>query len=439
MGYLSVSSLKCTKTLIEHYQSLAHLPGFVLLESSDRKSGRYDILAAYPYEIFSMPRHGRDSKETFSCLQSLLPVVESNSDLPFQGGAIGYVSYDFGAELYGINASPHALLINTPLMEFGLYDWAIITDHHQQKTYLVAANQRAETASLIKEIEHCWYGQQTLVNSFTLVKEFKPLISRDAYQKAFCAIHEDLRKGRAYQVNYTQPFIAHFNGDPWEMYKRISRCNPVPFSAFLRLHQMDVLSFSPERFLLMDKESLLTSPIKGSARRSPDASEDTRLKKALAVCEKNKAENVMIVDLMRNDLGKISVPGTVNVNALCELQSYNSVHHLVSHIEAQCRQDVSTIEAFMSCFPGGSITGAPKKEAMRIIHEHEPFARGIYCGSIGYFSAHGRFDSNIAIRTVTAKEEQLYLAAGGGIVMDSTWEDEYEECYTKIKAIVSGI
>ena len=147
----------------------------------------------------------------------------------------------------------------------------------------------------------------------------------------------------------------------------------------------------------------------------------------------------MIVDLLRNDFGKIAKPGSVHVSSLCEVQSFNGVHHLVSTIEAEYDRATGPIDVFAACFPGGSITGAPKREAMHIISEQEPYARGIYCGSIAYFSAHGRFDSNIAIRTITAKIDTLYLSAGGGIVIDSNWEDEYRECLTKIKAIVNEL
>ena len=252
------------------------------------------------------------------------------------------------------------------------------------------------------------------------------------------AIHSELIKGRAYQVNYTQPFLAEYRGDPWEMYKRVRVSNPVPYAAFMRCEEGDLLSFSPERYLTMDHGVVSTSPIKGTSRRSSNPVEDEQLRQLLLNSSKNRAENVMIVDLLRNDLGKYAKPGSVRVTSLCELQSFNSVHHLVSHIQAEYEQCVTPLEVFASCFPGGSITGAPKRESMRIIGEQERYGRGVYCGSMAYFSAHGRFDSNIAIRTITAKAETLYLSAGGGIVIDSHWEDEYRECFTKIAAIVNG-
>lgn len=189
----------------------------------------------------------------------------------------------------------------------------------------------------------------------------------------------------------------------------------------------------------MDKDKLLTSPIKGTEKRSSDPQRDELLRNSLLASSKNQAENVMIVDLLRNDLGKIAKPGSVHVRDLCAVESYQAVHHLVSNIEAIALEDQSMMDVFSACFPGGSITGAPKLEAMRIIAEQEAYARGVYCGSIGYFSRHGRFDSNIAIRTVVAREKILHMAAGGGIVIDSNWEDEYLECFTKIAAIINGL
>lgn len=438
MSNLTVTSLPYTHDLITHYQSFSDLPGFVLLESRDKQRGRYDIVTALPYETFKVSRHATTIPDAFNQLQSRLPKTFSESDLPFQGGAIGYFAYDLGSRLAGISSPVHSAN-DTPLINVGLYDWAIVTDHQLKKVNLVAAHFRPETATLLPEIQHRWEKPCVVCQTFSLQQAFTPLMSQEDYQQAFNAIHLELIRGRAYQVNYTQPFLGYYQGDAWEMYKQVRQVNPVPYSAFLRGQDEAILSFSPERFLLVDKGLALTSPIKGTAKRSSNPSEDNALRKALLACTKNRAENVMIVDLLRNDLGRFAKTGRVKVTALCELQSYNGVHHLVSNIEAHCKDNITPLQAFASCFPGGSITGAPKREAMRIISEHEPFARGIYCGSIAYLSAHGRMDSNIAIRTITAKDDTMYLSAGGGIVIDSNWEDEYRECFTKIAAIVNEI
>lgn len=426
-------------SLHEFYQKLADLPGFVLLESQDHRNGRYDILTAYPYDRIEIRDNTANKLELLEILKQKLMIQPSSSDLPFQGGAIGYISYDLGAQLFGIHAQAQSGLQDIPLLDLGFYDWAIITDHYLKTVTIFAAHRHESTEEITKKIVQLWNSTAPVDKAFWVKTEFKPLIAKESYQKSYAAIAQALKEGRSYQVNYTQPFHASYEGCPWEIYKKISVTNPVPFACFIKTEATSILSFSPERFLLYDQGRLLTSPIKGTIGRSVNPLEDEQLKMELASCPKNRAENVMIVDLLRNDLGKIAAVGSVQVQNLCSIQSYNSVHHLVTDIEAQCLDFLHPFDAFFSCFPGGSITGAPKLEAMRIINEQEPYARGIYCGSIGYFSLHGRFDTNIAIRTVTAKDGILHLAAGGGIVIDSDCEDEYRECYTKIAAIINGL
>lgn len=436
MNHLITTPLRYTNNLIAHYQSLSELPGFILLESNDHQRGRYDIVTAYPYDVFKIPGDVSCISSALKQLQRMLPSIEAKTDLPFQGGAIGYFSYDLGSRLAGIHSLPHPCN-DMPLADIRFYDWAIVADHYKKTVQLVAVNFQKETKAIIDEIKARWDKADTVTRSFVLEHEFTPLITQQDYKKHFAAIYEALIHGRAYQVNYTQPFLAHYKGDAWEMYKRVRTANPVPYSAFLRCTDGDILCFSPERFLTIEKGRAITSPIKGTTKRSSTPVIDEQLRVALVNSSKNQAENTMIVDLLRNDLGKLAKPGSVKVTSLCEVQSFNAVHHLVSNIEAEFENNISPLDIFMSCFPGGSITGAPKLETMHIINEHEAFARGVYCGSIAYFSAHGRMDSNIAIRTITAKKNTLYLSAGGGIVIDSHWQDEYRECFTKIAAIVN--
>lgn len=431
-------SLPYTNDLLSHYQSLCHLPGFSLLQSGDKGRGRYDIVTALPYDALTMYRESSSLDEAFAALQERCIFTPSASDVPFQGGGIGYISYDLGAKLSGVPMAPSHPANDGPLLDFKFYDWAIIADHLKKRVDLVAMHRQPETATILDDIQARW-RHPAVADAFVIEQSFTPLISKEAYKEAFDAIHKDIAHGRAYQVNYTQPFIATYHGEPWAIYKRLSQYNPVPYAAFLRVTGGDILSFSPERFLSMHDGLAVTSPIKGTEKRSTDATMDEVLRLSLATSLKNRAENVMIVDLMRNDLGRLAEPGTVRVSSLCEVQSFNAVHHLVSHIEAQYAPTVSPLDVFSACFPGGSITGAPKREAMHIIREHEPWARGVYCGSIAYVSSHGRLDSNIAIRTIRAMDTSLYMSAGGGLVMDSHWNDEYHECLTKIEAIVNGL
>lgn len=437
MSDLTIIPLPYKDDLISHYQSLKDLPGFVLLESGDRRWGRYDIVSASPYASFTSSDKIINFQAILEQLKKYVPFIPSNLDLPFQGGAIGYFSYDFGATQFNLHADAHPCNA-MPLFYIGLYDWAIVADHKQKKVNLIAANTQTITEKLIIEVKARWQKINHLTESFKLEKSFSPLISKTDYHQAFTSIHQSLRDGRAYQVNYTQPFLAEYSGNNWEMYKRVRLNNPVPYAAYLSYSEGQILSFSPERFLKMDQKDVLTSPIKGTMPRSNDREKDEKLRKELLNSIKNRAENIMIVDLVRNDLSKFAKPGSVDVASLCEIQSFKNVHHLVSDIKAKCYDETHPLDAFGACFPGGSITGAPKREAMRIIHENEPFARGIYCGSMAYLSNHGRFDSNIAIRTLIAKSNSLYLSTGGGLVIDSQWEDEYRECFTKIAAIVNS-
>ncbi|HAU1291351.1 TPA: aminodeoxychorismate synthase component I, partial [Legionella pneumophila] len=406
---------------------------------TNKAMGRYDILSAYPYERMVIKNHIHDKDLVLTTLKNKLKIEQSEIDLPFQGGAIGYISYDFGALLHNLEQYPQKELTNMPFLNLGFYDWAIIVDHHLKKATLFARNSHSSTKNILNEIKNILNSQPKTSVQFSVQAEFLPLISKENYRNSFNAIQQALRAGRSYQVNFTQPFQTIFTGDPWDMYQRVNKNNPVPYAAFIRTDEADILSFSPERFLLYDNGDMLTSPIKGTIHRSKDPAVDKKLKEQLLNCPKNRAENVMIVDLLRNDLGQLAKPGSVKVMNLCNIQSFNAVHHLVSDIRAVCKEDIHPIEAFFSCFPGGSITGAPKLETMKIISEQETYKRGVYCGCIAYFSKHGHFDANIAIRTVTAKDSVLYLAAGGGIVVDSNWEDEYRECFTKITAIINGI
>lgn len=439
LGIHTLISLDYHPFLQNSYQNLCDLPGFVLLESTDKSRGRYDILSAYPYDRVVIRENDSNKQFILDSLNNILSPQSTKVDLPFQGGAIGYISYDLGAQLYGIKSQSQEALGDMPLLDLGLYDWAIIVDHYLKTVTLFAANRHDSTKEITNEILSIWKSSFLKNAAFKVKTEFIPLITEEKYIASFAAIYQALKEGRSYQVNYTQPFQARYEGNTWGMYQKIISNNPVPFSAFIRTKEADIMSFSPERFLLYDQGNLLAAPIKGTVGRSIDTQIDQQLKSQLQHCTKNRAENIMIVDLLRNDLGKIAKPGSVIVTHLCELQSFNAVHHLVSTIEAKCRDKLSLFETFLSCFPGGSITGAPKIESMNIISEQEPFGRGIYCGSIGYFSRHGRFDTNIAIRTITAKDDMLHLAAGGGIVIDSICEDEYRECYTKISAIINGL
>ncbi len=387
-------SLECIElpyraSLISQYAKLRHLPGFALLQSTDTTKGRYDIVSAKPYDAMVVHKNFPRPDLAFDTLQKRIRKIESTNQLPFQGGAIGYLSYDLGAELVGVRRALHPKMGNFPLLDMNFYDWGIITDHNLKKVTLLAAHRSPETKQIIEEVLSLWHSPIPSDESdFAVESNFEPLTLKDAYQAKFDSIKTALENGRVYQVNYTMPFLQRYRGDNWHLYQKIAQKNHVPYSAYYKGNAHDILSFSPERLLLHDKGCLLTSPIKGTARRDPNPQIDERLRTRLKQCPKNKAENIMIVDLMRNDLGRIAQTGSVKVEALCQVESYRRVHHLVSHIRAELHPKYSSLDGLKACFPGGSITGAPKLESMKMIHELEPYGRGIYCGSVGYFSNH---------------------------------------------------
>jgi para-aminobenzoate synthetase component 1 len=240
-------------------------------------------------------------------------------------------------------------------------------------------------------------------------------------------------------VNFTQRFSATYEGDPLGLYARLRQRQRAPFSAYLRTPHADILSFSPERLVRVEDRKILTQPIKGTRGRHSDPTEDQRLADELRHSEKDQAENLMIVDLLRNDLGKSAITGSIKVDKLFELNTYENVHHLVSPISGELKPDISAMDLLRNCFPGGSITGAPKRRAMEIIGELEPVKRHVYCGAIGYYSYHGNLDTNLPIRTLVCDADQLYYWGGGGIVADSDASEEYAESLLKVNFITDII
>jgi para-aminobenzoate synthetase component 1 len=275
------------------------------------------------------------------------------------------------------------------------------------------------------------------VEPFAAVSDVRSNLDEAAYARAFAIVQAHIRLGNCYQVNLTQRFAASVRGDSWDAYLALRQANPAPFSAFLDLPDGQILSSSPERFLRVTNGMVETRPIKGTRPRSSDAICDRELAAALRVSEKDRAENVMIVDLLRNDLGKCCLPGSVRADRLFEIESFARVHHLVSTVTGRLDPRFHAVDLLRACFPGGSITGAPKVAAMQIIDDVEPHRRGVYCGSIGYIGFDGDMDTNIAIRTLVRRGDSIYAWAGGGIVADSKVAAEYQESFDKAAALLS--
>jgi para-aminobenzoate synthetase component 1 len=308
----------------------------------------------------------------------------------------------------------------------------VVQDHVLRRAVLVAqprvpASRRRDLLARLRQRSF------NRVRRFHLSGQFESNMSAGQYRDAFARIQDYIAAGDCYQVNLAQRFSAGFEGEPWAAYRSLRAVAAAPFSGFIDLGNDDaVICLSPERFISLHGHRVETTPIKGTRPRHADSVADLRAAEDLRSSEKDRAENLMIVDLLRNDLGRSCVPGSIHVERLFELHSFPTVHHLVSAISGELRHDRTAIELLRDSFPGGSITGAPKRRAMEIIAELEPHSRGVYCGSLLYVSADGRMDSNIAIRTLLCHNGTVRCWGGGGIVADSRWDDEYQETFDKV-------
>jgi para-aminobenzoate synthetase component 1 len=436
------------------FESIRHEPWAVFLDSGRPMvdQGRYDILSSDPYltlvtrgeqtEITSADGTTRLSgDDPLKLLREALSSggICGTQAVPFCGGAIGYFSYDLARRwerLPSLNADSGS----PPEMAIGLYDWALVVDHQEQNSWLVGAGRAPGTFERWQQrAEQLSESRPAEGGRFELAEPFRSNLIREDYQSHFETIQRYIRDGDCYQVNFAQRFQTQLRGDVWAAYRRLRQINPAPFGAFQQTPFLSLLSSSPERFLWLRDRKVETRPIKGTARRSSDPVRDEALGQKLAQSAKDRAENLMIVDLLRNDLGRVCEIGSVKVPRLFDIETFARVHHLVSTVEGVLGTGRDALDLLRACFPGGSITGAPKRRAMEIIEELESCRRGIYCGSIGYIGFDGNMDSNIAIRTLCQRGTALEFWAGGGIVADSRADEEYQETLDKAAAILEAL
>ncbi|MGB1272088.1 MAG: aminodeoxychorismate synthase component I, partial [Endozoicomonas sp.] len=368
-------------------------------------------------------------------VKSMTPV--NSEGLPFTGGVLGYWAYEYCQlqEPEKIEPREH----NAPLASVGLYHWALIVDHKRQKTRLVFHPDI--TPELKSQVLHALDRKPSERKdpSFQLEKPFTGTQSREEYNQSFDKIQNYIAAGDCYEINLTQEFTAPFSGDTWEAYKHLRTVGKAPYSAYIQHNDVTILSHSPEQFVRLTDCHVETNPIKGTRRRGVTPEEDRSIAHELKNSEKDKAENLMIVDLMRNDLGKVCTVGSVSVPRLFALETYSNVHHLVSTITGNLAEGSDAASLLASTFPGGSITGAPKIRSMEIIRELEPVPRSIYCGSVGYINCNGNMDTSITIRTLLAYDQQLHCWGGGAIVADSNADDEYQESITKVSHLMNAL
>ncbi|WP_194790641.1 aminodeoxychorismate synthase component I [Pseudomonas sp. UFMG81] len=427
-----------------YFARLRSAPGAILLDSARpvAERGRFDLLSAWPLaQLQAQP--AEDGQTYLQRLRQALAELgtaqlPAGVELPFAGGLIGYLSYDFGRRLEQL---PSLAMddLGLPDARLGLYAWALVSDHQLRTSQLVLhpVLGEAERQRLVQLFEN---PGQAAPGDFRLLAPMAGDLSPDQYQAAFDQVQRYIQAGDCYQINLTQRFRAPCQGDPWRAYQALRAACPTPFSGYQQLDAgTALLSFSPERFIRISQGEVETRPIKGTRPRSPDPVEDARNATELLASPKDRSENLMIVDLLRNDIGRTCEIGSVKVPELFSLESYPNVHHLVSSVTGRLAVDRDALDLIGGSFPGGSITGAPKIRAMQIIDELEPARRALYCGSLLYIDVRGEMDSSIAIRSLLVKDGQVSCWGGGAVVADSNWQAEYEESIAKVRVLMETL
>jgi para-aminobenzoate synthetase component I len=446
-------------------EQLSGLPYRMFLDSAQHSSslGRYSFVAADPAAL--VRRGGEAAGDALDDIRRLLAprAAQAIPGLPpFQTGALGYLAYEWGRTLERISA-PRYDDLGLPDVVFGIYDWTIAWDHEASRAWVIArdeANKRraldlvgdpekiaqpSDTSAAAPPVAVCKSPERP--PSYPVEADWidsrlglRSSFTHAGYLDAVNRVREYIYAGDIFQANLSQRFEAALVESPWELYRRLRTRNPAPFAAFIELPESAVLSASPERFMRVDAIGRVeTRPIKGTRPRCVSPEHDAALGRALTESAKDRAENLMIVDLIRNDLSRVCEPGTVRVRELFALEHFATVHHLVSTVVGTLSPGLDGLDVLRASFPGGSITGAPKIRAMEIIAELERSVRGVYCGAIGYLSVTGELDTNIAIRTALARDGRVYLNAGGGIVADSDAEQEYQETFHKARGIIDAL
>jgi para-aminobenzoate synthetase component 1 len=442
---------------------LAHLPHLLFLDSADPHPtlGRYSFVTADPFAwLEARGIAGSDPLVALAERLRGLPAVATLPGLPpFQGGAAGLFGYDLCHHIERL-PRPRFDEFGTPDLAVGLYDWVAAFDHARGGGWLISTGlpatdpqRRRERArrrlarvraalrkhSLAPPAAGGPAVEPALRFELPLLPGLASNFDRPGYLAAVRRAVEYVHAGDCFQVNLSQRLLHPATLPPLELYARLRDCNPAPFAGYFDVGVYAIASASPERFLRIEGSEVETRPIKGTRPRGASPAEDRRQAEDLLASAKDRAENVMIVDLLRNDLGRVCAYGSVRVAALCALESYRSVHHLVSEVRGRLRPGLGPIDLLRASFPGGSVTGAPKVRAMEIIAELEPTARGPYCGSLGYVGFDGSMDSSILIRTFTVGGGWVQFPVGGGVVADSTPEGEYAETLHKAEGLLRAL
>ncbi|AWB67670.1 aminodeoxychorismate synthase, component I [Saccharobesus litoralis] len=431
------------------FAAISQEHGAIFLDSgnSSHQNSHYDIILCSPtFELVyenactkitdnhsgnSEYKSGDPIKIAETIWQNNKPQQLAPKTFPFCGGLVGWFSYDLGRT---IEKLPEIADVgfDCPELCVGIYDWALVFDNKTQLWYLLDYQPKLDRLNkLLTKIDN-----SAVQPTFSLTSAWAANMTFDEYRTKFNRVKHYLQSGDCYQINLAQRFEAHYQGSLWQAYTQLTAVNQAPFSAFIQSKNNTILCLSPERFIQLQQNKIETKPIKGTIARGKTQLEDEKQAEILASSSKDRAENLMIVDLLRNDISKVAKPKSVDVPSLFAIESFPAVHHLVSTVVGELAEDKSPFDLLRGAFPGGSITGAPKIRAMEIIEELEPHRRHIYCGSIGYIDWQNKMDTNICIRTLVASKDKLYCWAGGGLVMDSELESEYQETFHKVAKIL---
>jgi para-aminobenzoate synthetase component 1 len=434
----------------------------------DAQLGRYSFVTADPVEFLQRAADGTDAFAELAGRWAAGATATVAGLPPFQGGAAGLFSYDLNRSLECI-APPRSDEFGVPALAVGLYDWVVAFDHQQQRAWVISQgfpeqepSRRRQRAT--ERLRQClrWLEEPPQVASRQADQHLEPAnrlpremlapqypmpgpeglcsnFSADAFRDVIRQAVDYIYAGDVFQVNLAQRLLYPARADSVALYLRLRSRNPAPFAGYFDLGQFQIVSASPERFLAVRDRVVETRPIKGTRERTRHADADRVAGEELLASEKDRAENVMIVDLLRNDLSRVCRPDSVRVTQLCELEVYQYVQHLVSAVCGELEDGRTALDLLRATFPGGSVTGAPKVRAMEIITELEPTARGPYCGSLGYLGFDGTLDVNILIRTITAGKGWWQLPVGGGIVAQSVPQREYEETWHKATGLLKAL
>ena len=466
--YPLIEELPTPLTPLSTFELFKATPHSFFLDSGKdpQRLGRYSFIGTDPFLVMSsrgnqvtiirQDRQENEQGNPFDVLGRLLETYRpdsSPSPIPFCGGAVGYLSYDL---CHFIERLPTTAIDDLKLPEsyFGFYDTVLAFDNLAGKAYIISTgfpeldkSQRLKRAGLrLEEMKNRLASSLPNIpeaNSASVRKMTEALLKSnftpEGYMEAVNRVREYIAAGDVFQVNLSQRFETELTVTPYELYRRLRQINPAPFATYLNFDGVTIVSASPERFLRVDGDRIETRPIKGTRPRGKNAAEDAILAQELINSIKDRAENVMIVDLERNDLGRVCQYGTVRVTELAILETFPTVFHLTSTVVGRLRPDKNRIDLLKATFPGGSITGAPKVRTMEIIDELEPTRRSVYTGAIGYLGFGGNLDLNIVIRTFIIKGNKAYFQVGGGIIYDSNAEAEYQETLDKAKALIQAL